>query len=112
MSAEAATAATPVKTKKVAKKPATKPEHPTYKEMVAAAVAALKERKGSSRQAIVKYIKGNYKVNDSCDLFVKSTLVFGHSAYHSLYIIIKMEDNNVVLRLVIIFGRVQQVACQ
>ena len=77
MSAEAATAATPVKTKKVAKKQATKPEHPTYKEMVVAAVAALKERKGSSRQAIAKYIKGNYKVNDSCDLFVKSTLVKG-----------------------------------
>ena len=43
--------------------------------MVQAAVGALKERKGSSRQAIAKYIKGNYKVNDSCDLFVKSTLV-------------------------------------
>ena len=61
MLAETATNATPAKAKKVAKKPATKPDHPTYKVMVAAAVAALKDRKGSSRQAITKYIKGNYK---------------------------------------------------
>ena len=72
-----ATAATPVKAKKVAKKPATKPDHPTYKVMVVAAVSALKCRKGTSREAITKYIKANYNVNDSCDLFVMSTVVKG-----------------------------------
>merc|ERR1712242_435541 len=42
------------------KKPA---EHPTYAVMIAAAIAALKDRTGSSRQAILKYICANYKVD-------------------------------------------------
>ena len=44
---------------KAAKKPA---DHPTFAVMIAAAIAELKERKGSSRQAIEKYIAANYKV--------------------------------------------------
>merc|ERR1711936_192813 len=43
-----------------AKKPA---EHPTYAVMIAAAIAALKDRTGSSRQAILKYVCANYKVD-------------------------------------------------
>ena len=42
--------------------------------MIAAAIAALKERTGSSRQAIVKYVKANYKVADNCDVHVKMAL--------------------------------------
>merc|ERR1712045_491200 len=55
MTAEAAT-------KKVTKpkKPA---EHPTYAVMITAAIAALKDRTGSSRQAILKYVCANYKVD-------------------------------------------------
>ena len=56
-------AATP-KVKKVAK-PKVPAAHPKYSEMVAAAVAGLKERSGSSRQAILKYIAANYKVGDA-----------------------------------------------
>jgi len=37
-------------------------EHPTYAAMVAAALVALKDRKGSSKQAIEKFICANYKV--------------------------------------------------
>ena len=50
-------AATPKKAapKKVA-------EHPTYAVMISAAIATLKDRKGSSKQAIEKYICANYKV--------------------------------------------------
>ena len=44
---------------KAAKKPA---DHPTFAVMIAAAIAELKERKGSSRQAIEKYVAANYKV--------------------------------------------------
>jgi hypothetical protein len=44
---------------KIAKKPA---EHPKYTEMIAAAVGSLKERGGSSRQAILKYIVKHYNV--------------------------------------------------
>ncbi|XP_042861592.1 histone H1-delta-like [Penaeus japonicus] len=47
-----------------AKKPAAKPTHPKYSVMIAAAVKALKERTGSSRQAILKYILANFKVGD------------------------------------------------
>ena len=43
------------------KKPA---DHPPYSEMIKAAILALKERNGSSRQAIEKYIKANYKVGE------------------------------------------------
>lgn len=50
-----------------AQKKASKPkakkaaQHPVYKDMVLAAIAALKDRTGSSRQAILKYILANYK---------------------------------------------------
>jgi len=45
--------------KSAPKKPA---EHPTYAVMVSAAIASLKDRKGSSKQAIEKYVCANYKV--------------------------------------------------
>ncbi|XP_071949323.1 late histone H1-like [Antedon mediterranea] len=51
---------TKTKKKAVAKKPAA---HPTYIDMVTAAIGDLKERNGSSRQAIAKYIQANYKVD-------------------------------------------------
>merc|ERR1712141_269819 len=59
--ADAAPAKAAPKAKKAAKpkKPAA---HPKYSEMIAAAVGALKERGGSSRQAILKYILKNFKV--------------------------------------------------
>ena len=55
-------AKSPAKKKPAApKKPA---DHPPYIEMIKAAIVALKERNGSSRQAIEKYIKANYKVGE------------------------------------------------
>merc|ERR1712212_370678 len=45
--------------------------------MITAAISALKERTGSSRQAIVKYIKANYKVGDGSDVHVKMALKRG-----------------------------------
>ena len=64
------------------KKPAPKKpaEHPKYIDMIKAAITALKERTGSSRQAIVKYIKANYKVVDNCDVHVKLALKRGVTA--------------------------------
>ncbi|BFZ10439.1 hypothetical protein BsWGS_13478 [Bradybaena similaris] len=64
----AAPAAAPTKVAK--KKPASSKAkgpsaHPQYKVMIAAAVNALKERGGSSRQAILKYIIANYKVGNN-----------------------------------------------
>ena len=48
-------------------KKATKPKapaaHPKYSVMIAAAITALKSRTGSSRQAILKYIIANNKVD-------------------------------------------------
>ncbi|KAI9498513.1 linker histone H1 and H5 family-domain-containing protein [Zychaea mexicana] len=47
---------------KKATTPAKKADHPTYEAMIKAAILALKERKGSSRPAIKKYILANYKL--------------------------------------------------
>ncbi|XP_037790604.1 histone H1-delta-like [Penaeus monodon] len=55
---------TMAETAAVKKAPAKKPTHPQYAVMIAAAIKALKERTGSSRQAILKYIVANYKVGD------------------------------------------------
>ena len=62
--------------KKVAKskKPAKPAEHPKYNDMIKAAIRALKERNGSSRQAIIKYITANYKVGENVGVRVKMAL--------------------------------------
>ena len=49
--------------KAVVKKPKAKPTHPPTSEMVNTAIKTLKERGGSSLQAIKKYIAANYKVD-------------------------------------------------
>ena len=55
-------AAAAVKSKAGSK--AAAPLHPTYQIMVKTAIAASKERSGSSRQAVVKYVVANYKVKE------------------------------------------------
>jgi histone H1/5 len=45
-----------------AKKPHAVLDHPKYSEMVKQALMALKERGGSSRQAVLKYIMANFNV--------------------------------------------------
>ncbi|XP_062608939.1 histone H1-delta-like [Saccostrea cucullata] len=50
--------------KKTASKPKKPADHPKYLDMVVTAIKALKERKGSSRQAIVKYVQSNNKVGE------------------------------------------------
>jgi len=60
---EAAPAApAPVKEKK-APKPKKAATHPSYNVMIKEAITALKEKGGSSRQAILKYIIKTHKVN-------------------------------------------------
>merc|ERR1712207_138627 len=51
--------------KKAPAKPKAPAAHPKYSVMIAAAITALKDRTGSSRQAILKYICANYKVDAS-----------------------------------------------
>merc|ERR1712020_670150 len=64
MSAASAAPASPPKAAKPKKasKPKAPAAHPTYLVMASAAIAALKERNGSSRQAVLKYIMANYKL--------------------------------------------------
>ena len=62
---------TPKAKKAAPKKPAS---HPTYSSMIVDAIKALKERTGSSRQAIVKYIIANFKVGDNANVQVKLAL--------------------------------------
>ena len=67
--------ASPAKAKKpAAKKPAKPAEHPAYVDMIKAAISALKERGGSSRQAIAKHIGANYKVGDNLNVQLKLAL--------------------------------------
>lgn len=62
--ASAPVQASPKKMKAAAlKKPRSKPAHPKTSEMVGSAIKSLKERGGSSLQAIKKYISSNYKVD-------------------------------------------------
>lgn len=56
----ATTAAAPKASKPKAPKAA--PSHPPYVEMIAAAISALKERTGSSVQAIRKWVGEHYKL--------------------------------------------------
>ena len=66
--------ATPKKAVK-AKKPKTAPSHPPTATMVTAAIKTLKERGGSSLQAIKKYIAANYKVDvEKLSPFIKKYL--------------------------------------
>ena len=55
--------------RKITKTPA---EHPKYEEMIKAAIRSLKDRNGSSRQAIEKYVKANYKVGDTATYHIKT----------------------------------------
>ncbi|XP_050181168.1 histone H5 [Myiozetetes cayanensis] len=61
--------------------PATKPKrarsarrpaaHPTYTDMITAAIRADKSRGGSSRQFIQKYVKSHYKVGHNADVQIR-----------------------------------------
>uniref|UniRef100_A0A914CY04 H15 domain-containing protein n=1 Tax=Acrobeloides nanus TaxID=290746 RepID=A0A914CY04_9BILA len=48
-----------------AKKPKSAANHPPYAEMIKKAIADLKERKGSSKAAILKYLLTHYQVGDN-----------------------------------------------
>ena len=61
--------------KKAVSKP--KPEHGKYIDMIVEAITALKERNGSSRQAITKYIEANNKVGDNAKVHIKMALKRG-----------------------------------
>lgn len=70
----AAPAAPAAKTKK-SKSPSKKvsqSNHPKYREMVKTAITCLKDRTGSSRQAIIKYILANYSVCDNQKMVASS----------------------------------------
>ncbi|XP_058791626.1 histone H1B-like [Phymastichus coffea] len=61
-----------------ASKPRAKLSHPRTAEMVDAAIAALKEKGGSSLQAIKKYISGTYAVDaEKLSPFIKKYLKSG-----------------------------------
>lgn len=61
----------------MSQKKAAAPEHPKYIDMIKAALTELKDRKGTSRQAIGKYIKEHYKVGSNADTQLKMALKRG-----------------------------------
>lgn len=67
MSTPASRSASPPRSAPVQKRkrqPRPPPTHPPYVEMIRAAIAALKERGGSSRQKILQYILANFDVGN------------------------------------------------
>jgi len=64
-----------VKTPKNPSVPRKPADHPSYNDMIKAAIGALKDQKGASKQAIVKYVAANYKVGADCNRHVKQQLV-------------------------------------
>jgi histone H1/5 len=66
------------KVTKTEKKAKTASSHPPFQQMVKKAIAELKEKGGSSRQAVLKYVCANYKVEaKSGNKYVKVALVSG-----------------------------------
>lgn len=55
-------------------KPRAPAQHPKYSEMIIAAITATKERGGTSRQKILKYIGANYKVSDGFEAHARLAL--------------------------------------
>merc|ERR1712036_25282 len=53
--------------KAATKKSAAAPQHGSYQDMIKVAIMTLKERNGSSRQAIKKYIKANNNLGNTTD---------------------------------------------
>jgi histone H1/5 len=71
---------TPKTPKKKAKKAKRNMDHPKYLEMIIEAIETMQdeEKKGSSRQAIVKYIRAHFKINDeNVEIYVKNALKMG-----------------------------------
>merc|ERR1712025_207082 len=73
---------------KKASKPKAPAAHPKYSVMIAAAITSLKDRTGSSRQAILKYICANYKV-DAAKAALKMARASGKGA--GSYKVVKAE---------------------
>ncbi|VDM76002.1 unnamed protein product [Strongylus vulgaris] len=69
MSAAAVSSTRAAPRAKAVRKPA--PEHPTYAVMVADAIEHLKERSGSSKTAILKYMTQHYKLGDNVTMKAK-----------------------------------------
>ena len=67
------------KSKKPAKRAAARrpAAHPPYIDMITTAIAAMKDRGGSSRQAIEKYIKANNPVTGDISVHLKMALKRG-----------------------------------
>ena len=57
--------------KKRTRKPRAAAQHPKYADMIIAALSGMKERGGTSRQKIIKYIGANYKVGNGFEVQVR-----------------------------------------
>lgn len=66
--------AEPKKKQAKSTKPRAPAQHPKYSEMIVAAITATKERSGTSRQKILKYIGANYKVSEGYETHARLAL--------------------------------------
>ena len=61
----------PTAAKKRTRKPRAAAQHPKYADMIIAALSGMKERGGTSRQKIIKFIGSNYKVGNGFEVQVR-----------------------------------------
>ncbi|KUI72359.1 Histone H1 [Cytospora mali] len=62
----------PKKTEGAATKSKAPASHPSYQDMISEAITQLKDRNGSSRQSLKKYVKANYNIQASTDAMFDS----------------------------------------
>ncbi|KUI61257.1 Histone H1 [Cytospora mali] len=62
----------PKKTEGAATKTKAPASHPSYQDMISEAITQLKDRNGSSRQSLKKYVKANYNIQASTDAMFDS----------------------------------------
>lgn len=67
----------PIEIKAMSAEKVPKAKQPRYEEMIKSAIRTLKERNGSSRQAIEKHIIANYKVGDTAPQHIRRALKKG-----------------------------------
>ncbi|OLL22681.1 Histone H1 [Neolecta irregularis DAH-3] len=86
----------PKKSPKSIKKATSQADHPAWKDMVAQGIQQLKERHGSSRPALKKFIASNFKINpDSLD--VQFNMAIRRGVAHGLFVFPKGPSGAVKL---------------
>ncbi|CAG8575753.1 8925_t:CDS:2, partial [Funneliformis mosseae] len=81
-------------------KPKKVPNHPKYEDMIHEAIVALENRKGSSRQAIKKYIVNTYKLSDNINTNHRFRMAVNKDVKNGLFFFTKAPGPSGTIKLV------------